>query len=149
MKFTVFYDRFTGLIKIAWKSAMMMAASKAIPKPSMIKEEPINHAVSISVNALITNKNNPKVIMVIGSVSMVNSGLTVQLRMLKISAAIIAAPKPLSVKPENNSDRSHKTSAFKRRPISHLIDVYLLLCWHNNCSNNIRNSNWPKRTNNC
>lgn len=51
-----------------------MAARSAIPNPSILKESPINSAVSERRAALITIRNNPKEIIVTGSVNSTKIG---------------------------------------------------------------------------
>lgn len=48
---------------------MIIAARSAIPNPLILKESPINSAVSDNSAAFMTIRNNPKEIMVTGSVS--------------------------------------------------------------------------------
>lgn len=70
-----------------------MAARSAIPNPSILKESPISSAVSDNSAALMTIRNNPKEMMVTGSVKSTNTGFKKTLNSdsntLAISAALI------------------------------------------------------------
>jgi ABC-type branched-subunit amino acid transport system substrate-binding protein len=60
------------------------------PKPS------INLSANIIINALITNKNKPKVKMVIGKVKIIRIGFTKTFKMAKTIATINGVVKELS-----------------------------------------------------
>lgn len=74
--------------------AMITATSKAVPKLAISKELPIMLSVICNVIALITNKNNPRVTNVTGSVRIINMGRTSIFNIDRIKLAPIAAPKP-------------------------------------------------------
>lgn len=73
---------------------MMIAVSSAMPKLEISKELPIKLSVSISVMALMTNKNSPRLSTVTGSVSRIKIGLTRTFKMERMKLAPKAAPKP-------------------------------------------------------
>ena len=73
---------------------MIMAAKMAIPKPSITNDEPMKAAVNWSVIALITNKKNPKVKIVTGSVRITRIGRTIKFKIERMILAKNAAPKP-------------------------------------------------------
>ena len=75
-------------------SEIMMEAIKAVPKPSMTKEDPINAWVAISVMALITSRNNPIVKIVIGKVRMIRIGFKSTFNIARMILANIAVPIP-------------------------------------------------------
>lgn len=90
-----YYLRFlTGLMTNVCTNAISTEARRAVANPSISKELPIMDAVNINVPALMTNKNNPSVNIVIGSVSMMRIGFTIALTIESSTLAIKAAPKP-------------------------------------------------------
>lgn len=72
----------------------MIAVSNAIPKPAISNELPIRLSVSINVIALMTNRNNPRLSTVTGSVSKIRIGFTNIFRIERMKLAPSAAPKP-------------------------------------------------------
>lgn len=68
-----------------------MAARSAIPNPSILKESPINSAVSDINAAFMTIRNNPKEIMVTGSVNSTRIGFKKTLNSDNITLANSAA----------------------------------------------------------
>lgn len=73
---------------------MMTAARMAIPKLVMTNASPINHCVSISVIALMTNKKRPKLNTVTGKVRITRIGFTIAFMIDNKILAIMAAPTP-------------------------------------------------------
>lgn len=73
---------------------MTIDAKIAVPNPSITKEGPIKAWAIISVIALITNKNNPSVISVIGNVKKIKIGFTMALMIDSIKLAKSAVPNP-------------------------------------------------------
>lgn len=70
----------------------MTAANKAMPNPSILKESPISSAVSDKSAALITMRNNPKEMIVTGSVKMTSTGFRNTLNNDNNTLANSAAP---------------------------------------------------------
>jgi hypothetical protein len=63
------------------------------------------------INALITKRNNPNVMMVIGSVSMINIGLSMALKTASTNANINAVVNWLMWMPDNIYDNPNATTA--------------------------------------
>ena len=105
-----------------FSSEMTIAAIIANPNPLMLNASPIKAAVSISVIALMTNKNNPSVINVTGRVKSTKIGRTIVFSTAKMTLAIMAAPNPLISKPEKIVATTIKTSALASKLASHFMD---------------------------
>ncbi|KGP73602.1 hypothetical protein N782_04090 [Pontibacillus yanchengensis Y32] len=91
--FQHYFKSFTSWFIISDSKEIIIVARMAIPKPSMTKLLPNKACVIIRVIALITNKNNPSVINVMGRVSTTKMGLTMTFNTDKIKLAIIAVTK--------------------------------------------------------
>lgn len=101
---------------------MMIATSSAVPKLAISKESPIILSVICNVMALMTNKNNPSVTNVTGSVRMIKIGRTSTFNIDRIKLAPIAAPK-LDTKKDSSKKPAMATNkiAFINIPTSHLM----------------------------
>ena len=73
-----------------WKKESKRLNSKAIQNPDTANPS-TRLSASIIIKALITNKNRPNVIIVIGNVKMINIGFTINLSKASTTATIIAA----------------------------------------------------------
>lgn len=73
---------------------MIIAIKIAMLKLFISNELPIILSVNVRVNALMTNKNNPKESTVIGSVKITRRGRTNMFNIDKIKLAVSAAKKP-------------------------------------------------------
>lgn len=72
-----------------WKNESKRLNSKAIQKPDTAKPSTNLSAIMI-IKALITNKNKPKEMMVIGKVSMIKIGFKINLSKAITTATIMA-----------------------------------------------------------
>lgn len=73
---------------------IMIAVNNAIPKPLISNELPIRLSVSISVTALMTNRNKPRLRIVTGKVRRIKNGRTRIFRTDRMKLAPTAAPNP-------------------------------------------------------
>lgn len=91
----------------------------------LLTEKPsINLSANRIISALITNKNNPKVIIVIGKVNITNIGLTIRFRIDKTTATIIAVVYESTYTPLSIFARTTTAIAFsKSRMMSFIISV--------------------------
>ena len=76
--------------------AIITATRRAIPKPVISKAGPMMASVSSSVIALITNKNNPNVMIVAGKVKRIRIGRTKTFKIDNNILAWNAAQNPVS-----------------------------------------------------
>ncbi len=100
---------------------MHTAINNAVPKLPMMKPSPIIVLVNRSMSAFTTNKNNPSVTIVAGSVSKIKIGRMSILIIASTILARIAVPMLSTTKLGINQDRNKNKSALTKIPPNHFI----------------------------
>ena len=100
---------------------MRNAINNASPKLEISNKSPIILSVIINVSALITNKNNPNEMIVIGKVKIIKIGRTRIFNMDRTKLAPSAAPKPSTSKPGKYPANDKNNTALMTIPKSHFI----------------------------
>ena len=93
-----------------WEIDNKILNSNAVQNPFTPKPS-INLSASRIMQALITNKNKPRVTMVIGIVKMIKIGFKIALSNAKTTATIIAASNPLTATPGKKCAKSNTIPA--------------------------------------
>ena len=84
----------------------------------------INWSAKSIISALTTNKNNPKVNMVIGKVRITNIGLIIRFRIDKTTATIIAVVYESTCTPLSIFARTTTAIAFSKRRMISFINMF-------------------------